>query len=264
MPGAARDRGSVCRPRGACGGHRSRGHERSAEARDETAGPGYAGIHPASDWLSGARPGRCRWHRLAGPAPGPAAVRSSAGGQGGDAPRVRPRRKGRPAQLASKAAWFQSHLATSVNPCPGLVCPVRIAPRIPPWRVRPTGDPNRFVSIPAGAHYYSARSIAVENTNDAGEVACNKPEAQAKGIERCAFFERPSLAPQACESDHRFRWELQLPLSRMPPGNLVNVPAHSAVLVVRSTDAPATNVPWRSLPCTPCPLTSPTCSSASR
>ena len=26
------------------------------------------------------------------------------------------------------------------------------------------------------------RSIGVENANDAGEVACNKPEAQAKGI----------------------------------------------------------------------------------
>ena len=126
MRGVARDRGSVCQPRGAGGGHRSRGHERSAAARGETAGPGYAGIHPASGWLSGARPGRCRWHRPAGPAPGPAAVRSSAGGQGGDAPRVRPRRKGRPAQLASKAAWFQSHLATSVNPCPGLACPVWI------------------------------------------------------------------------------------------------------------------------------------------
>jgi hypothetical protein len=31
--------------------------------------------------------------------------------------------------------------------------------------------------------YSSAGSIAVENTNDAGEVACNKPEAEAKGIE---------------------------------------------------------------------------------
>jgi len=30
---------------------------------------------------------------------------------------------------------------------------------------------------------HSARSIGVENANDAGEVACNKPEAQAKGIE---------------------------------------------------------------------------------
>ena len=33
------------------------------------------------------------------------------------------------------------------------------------------------------AYFYSARSIGVENANDAGEVACNKPEAQAKGIE---------------------------------------------------------------------------------
>jgi len=32
--------------------------------------------------------------------------------------------------------------------------------------------------------YYSAGLIAVENANDAGEVACNKPEAAAKGIER--------------------------------------------------------------------------------
>ena len=31
------------------------------------------------------------------------------------------------------------------------------------------------------------RSIAVGNANDAGEVACNKPEAQAKGIEQYAF-----------------------------------------------------------------------------
>ena len=54
--------------------------------------------------------------------------------------------------LLQEPLRFQSHLATSVNPCPGLACPVRIAPRIPPWRVRPTGDPNRFVSIPAGTH----------------------------------------------------------------------------------------------------------------
>ena len=33
-----------------------------------------------------------------------------------------------------------------------------------------------------GEYFYSARSVAVENANDAGEVACNKPEAQAKGI----------------------------------------------------------------------------------
>ena len=32
------------------------------------------------------------------------------------------------------------------------------------------------------SYYYSAGSIAVENANDAGEVACNKPEAQAKRI----------------------------------------------------------------------------------
>ena len=31
--------------------------------------------------------------------------------------------------------------------------------------------------------FYGARSIAVENANDAGEVACNKPEAQARGFE---------------------------------------------------------------------------------
>ncbi len=35
--------------------------------------------------------------------------------------------------------------------------------------------------------FYSAKSIAVENANDAGEVAYNKSEAQAKGIERYAF-----------------------------------------------------------------------------
>ena len=32
-------------------------------------------------------------------------------------------------------------------------------------------------------YFYSARSIAVENANNAGNVACYKPEAQAKGIE---------------------------------------------------------------------------------
>jgi hypothetical protein len=31
--------------------------------------------------------------------------------------------------------------------------------------------------------FYSPRSIGVENANDAGEVACNKPEAQAKQAE---------------------------------------------------------------------------------
>jgi len=35
----------------------------------------------------------------------------------------------------------------------------------------------------ADTYFYSARSIGVENANDAGEVACNKPEAQAKDIE---------------------------------------------------------------------------------
>jgi hypothetical protein len=39
-----------------------------------------------------------------------------------------------------------------------------------------------FSSCRTGFYFYIARSIAVENTNDAGEVACNKPEAQAKGI----------------------------------------------------------------------------------
>jgi len=37
------------------------------------------------------------------------------------------------------------------------------------------------------AYFYSARSIGVENANDAGEVACDKPEAQAKSIERYVF-----------------------------------------------------------------------------
>jgi len=32
------------------------------------------------------------------------------------------------------------------------------------------------------AYFSIARSIAVENANDAGELGCNKPEAQAKGI----------------------------------------------------------------------------------
>jgi hypothetical protein len=31
--------------------------------------------------------------------------------------------------------------------------------------------------------FSGARSLDVENASDAGEVACNKPEAQAKGIE---------------------------------------------------------------------------------
>jgi hypothetical protein len=39
-----------------------------------------------------------------------------------------------------------------------------------------------FFAAARGFYFYSARSIAVENTNDAGKVACNKPEAQAKGI----------------------------------------------------------------------------------
>jgi len=33
-------------------------------------------------------------------------------------------------------------------------------------------------------YFYTARPSAVENANDAGEVACHKPEAQAKGIEQ--------------------------------------------------------------------------------
>jgi hypothetical protein len=33
------------------------------------------------------------------------------------------------------------------------------------------------------SEFYSPRSIGVVNANDAGEVALNKPEAQAKGIE---------------------------------------------------------------------------------
>ena len=49
--------------------------------------------------------------------------------------------------------------------------------------------------------YSSAGSIAVENTNDAGEVACHKPEAEAKGIERDAF-----------ENALRFRFRLVSPV----------------------------------------------------
>ena len=45
----------------------------------------------------------------------------------------------------------------------------------------------RSLSHRGAVSYYSAGSIALENANDAGEVACNKPEAQAKGIERYVF-----------------------------------------------------------------------------
>ena len=45
----------------------------------------------------------------------------------------------------------------------------------------------RESSLISTISYSSAGSIAVENTNDAREVACDKPEAQAKGIERDAF-----------------------------------------------------------------------------
>ena len=37
-------------------------------------------------------------------------------------------------------------------------------------------------SLISTIEYPSAESIAVENTNDAGEVACHKPEVQAKPI----------------------------------------------------------------------------------
>ena len=46
-------------------------------------------------------------------------------------------------------------------------------------------------SLPPGdasCYFYSAKPIGVENANDAGEVACNKPEVQAKGIERHMFL----------------------------------------------------------------------------
>ncbi len=45
----------------------------------------------------------------------------------------------------------------------------------------------RSLSHRGAVSYYSAGSIALENANDAGEVSCNKPEAQAKGIERYVF-----------------------------------------------------------------------------
>ncbi len=54
------------------------------------------------------------------------------------------------------------------------------------WRelLTPWGDERvRSLSHRGAVSYYSAGSIALENANDAGEVACNKPEAQAKGIE---------------------------------------------------------------------------------
>ena len=46
----------------------------------------------------------------------------------------------------------------------------------------------RDSSLISTISYSNAGSIAVENTSNAGEVACNKPEAQAKGIEQHAFL----------------------------------------------------------------------------
>src|SRR5271165_6141261 len=47
----------------------------------------------------------------------------------------------------------------------------------------PWGDERvRSLSHRGAVSYYSAGSIGVENANDAGEVACDKPEAQAKPI----------------------------------------------------------------------------------
>jgi len=40
-----------------------------------------------------------------------------------------------------------------------------------------------FQKVLEDLSYDSAESIAVENANDARDVACNKPEAQAKGLE---------------------------------------------------------------------------------
>ena len=46
--------------------------------------------------------------------------------------------------------------------------------------------------------FYSARSIGVENADDAGEVAYNKPECKRRALNDI-IFERSSLALQACE-----------------------------------------------------------------
>ena len=66
---------------------------------------------------------------------------------------------------------------------------VRRSLEIGTWRLPQPGSPamvasreKRFLPAARGFYFYIARSIAVENTNDAGEVVCNKPEAQAKGI----------------------------------------------------------------------------------
>jgi Protein of unknown function (DUF1501) len=47
----------------------------------------------------------------------------------------------------------------------------------------PASGPYAPADLAATIYFYSARSIAVENASDAGNVACYKPEAQAKGIE---------------------------------------------------------------------------------
>ena len=60
-------------------------------------------------------------------------------------------------------------------------------------------------SLISTIEYSSAESIAVENTNDAGEVACNKPEAPAKGIEQYAF-----------ENALRWRFRLVSPVPAQP------------------------------------------------
>jgi hypothetical protein len=41
---------------------------------------------------------------------------------------------------------------------------------------------RKSVTLASLSDFSTTRSIGVETANDAGEVACNKPEAQAKGV----------------------------------------------------------------------------------
>ena len=74
-----------------------------------------------------------------------------------------------------------------------MLVPLLVNTKLMPPSGRPKGITDlvalkwRDSSLISTISYSSAGSIAVENTNDAGEVACNKPEAPAKGIERYAF-----------------------------------------------------------------------------
>ena len=80
-------------------------------------------------------------------------------------------------------------------------------------------------SLPPGdasCYFYSAKPIGVENANDAGEVACNKPEAQAKGIERHMFLNSIRLrfrlaSPVPAHSDGKSGAPIQRCSTTCPP-----------------------------------------------